>query len=229
MILAHRFRGPPQSANGGYSCGMAASLIDGPAEVTLKSPPPLDVELAVERDQDSARLVYEGKVVAEARPTTIDLEAPAPPSYDEAVAASARYAWRENHPYPSCFVCGPQRTAGDGLCIYPGPVTNREIVAAPFVPSAADCEGGLMKPEIVWATLDCPSWFGYQAFNDFNGMILLGRLAARIDDRPRAGEKCICVGWFLSREGRKIHCGSALYSEAGKLFAVGRATWIVLK
>ena len=48
--IAHRFRGPPASGNGGYVVGLLAEWIDGPAEVTLLAPPPLDVPLHRRRD-----------------------------------------------------------------------------------------------------------------------------------------------------------------------------------
>ncbi len=226
LTIARRFCGPPSSANGGYACGIAAAFIDGAAEVTLRAPPPLDVELAVEQGE-IVRLSANGQLVAEARPATLALDVPPPPGFDEAVEAATRYAWREKHPYPTCFVCGPQNR--EGLGIFPGPVTGRAIAAAPFVPEAslAD-EHGRVRSEIVWAALDCPSWFGFHcAEPSFDARVLLGRLAARVDERPRAGERCVCVGWLLGREGRKIHCGSALYRD-GALLAVGRATWIVL-
>jgi hypothetical protein len=77
--------------------------------------------------------------------------------------------------------------------------------------------------------LDCPSWFGFQCFHEFNeGLVLLGRLAGNIARRPRLDERCILAGWFQKREGRKIHCGSALYSESGEVLALGQSTWIAL-
>jgi hypothetical protein len=228
-MIERRFCGPDESANGGYACGVVASLIIpwGPAEVTLRSPPPLEVGLDVERDDGRVRLFAAGTLVAEGKPATVDVEAPAPPTSAEAAEASTRYAWHEDHPYPRCFVCGPKRD--DGLSIFPG--ATGQIAAAPFVPDATVCdESGLLRPEIVWAALDCPSWFGFHALHaDFRELVLLGRLAARIDARPRAGERCICAGWFIGREGRKIHCGSALYGESGAVQAVARATWIVLQ
>ncbi len=231
VIIERRFCGPLDSANGGYACGMVASLLDGPAEVTLRSPPPLDSALDVGRADGRVRVLAAGQLVAEAKSTVLAIDPPPPPSFAEATAATKRYPWWDTHPYPMCFVCGPKRTPGDGLCIYPGAVEGREIAAAPFVPDTTLIdENGRVRPEIVWATLDCPSWFGFHCFHEFKeGLMLLGRLAVRIDERPRAGDRCICVGWFLGREGRKMHCGSALYSEAGALLAVGKATWIVLQ
>lgn len=229
IIIARRFCGPPNSANGGYACGMAAGLVGGLAEVTLRSPPPLDCVLDVERADATVRVLTGGKLVAEAKPAVLALDPPPPPGFAEASAASTRYPGHEIHPFPTCFVCGPKRTPGDGLCIYPGAVEGRAIAAAPLVPDATLVDdGGRVKPEIVWAALDCPSWFGFQCFHEATAPALLGRLTARIDERPRAGDRCICVGWFIGREGRKLHCGSALYSEAGALLAAGQATWIAM-
>ena len=39
--IERRFRGPPNSGNGGYSAGRLAAFIDGSAAVTLHMPPPL--------------------------------------------------------------------------------------------------------------------------------------------------------------------------------------------
>jgi hypothetical protein len=230
LVIPRRFHGPPDSGNGGYTCGVVGALVGGTAQVTLRVPPPLDRPLDVERHGSSVRLVDGGQLVAEGMPATVDLEPPVAPTFGEAVAASERFPWRERHLYPTCFVCGPERAPGDGLCIYPGPVEGREIAAAPFVPDASLADdNGRLRPEIAWAALDCPSWFGFHCFNAFDGVILLGRLAARIDALPRVGDRCIAAGWALERDGRKIRCGSALYSEEGALLAIGQATWIALK
>ncbi len=79
-------------------------------------------------------LVDGGPGVAQARPATVDVDVPNPVSVVEAERGGARYPWRHRHPYPTCFVCGPQRVAGDGLCIFPGPVEGRSLFAAPWTP-----------------------------------------------------------------------------------------------
>ena len=230
MLITHRFRGPVDSGNGGYSCGRVASYVDGPAEVTLRLPPPLDVELEVERADDGTVVVRSSdRLVAEARPVAVPLEAPAPVDFAGAEVAARGFPLKTDHFYPECFVCGPARTPGDGLCIFPGAVAGRDIAAAPFVPDTSlTDEEGLVRPEIVWSTLDCPSYFGVACFHPVDGVVLLGRLAGRIERRPRAGERCVCIGWFIDRDGRKLHAGSALYSGE-ELLAVGRAVWIVLR
>ncbi len=230
MIIARRFRGPPDSGNGGYSCGVIGVQLGGTAEVTLRVPPPLERELRVVREGAGARLLEGETLVAEAAPASLDIEPPAPVSFADAEKASRGYPWFSGHPFPGCFVCGPERAADDGLRILPGPVEGREIAAAPWIPDAslAD-ERGLVRPEVVWAALDCPSWFGFYCFNEWQGVALLGRLAARIDSLPRAGERCVAAGWFRGREGRKIHTASAIYGEGGVLRALGKSTWVALK
>ena len=56
VSVPRRFNGPPDSANGGYTCGLVAELVDADVvQVTLRSPPPLETELAVERADAAGR------------------------------------------------------------------------------------------------------------------------------------------------------------------------------
>ena len=43
--IGRQFRGPPNSGNGGYVCGVLAKGLDGPVTAMLRAPPPLDVDL----------------------------------------------------------------------------------------------------------------------------------------------------------------------------------------
>jgi hypothetical protein len=225
LTIDARFRGPSDSGNGGYTCGVVARHVGDPAEVTLRLPPPLDRSLRVE--QENGRVaVYDGDaLVAEARPAVVELDVPAPVTFAEAQDAAARYPGFEEHAFPSCFVCGPAREPGDGLRIFASPVPGRDVLAAPWVP-AADLTGddGTVRPEIVWAALDCPGAFAVGFIG--RGEIVLGRLAARIDRVPAAGERYVVIAWPLGEDGRKLYAGTALFSEAGTLHAVARATWI---
>jgi hypothetical protein len=210
MLIDRRFRGPATSGNGGYTCGLVAALVGNPAEVTLRVPPPLEVPLRVEGTS-----VWAGEtLVAEAAPASIDIVAPAPVSFDEAMRAAEPDL---DTPFPECFVCGHARA--DGLRIFAGAVFGRDVVAAPWVPRADEC-----APEFAWAALDCPG--AYATGVAGRGTVVLGRLAARVDRVPRAGERCVVVGWSLGDEGRKHFAGTALYGEAGDVIGVARAVWI---
>jgi hypothetical protein len=60
--------------------------------------------------------------------------------------------------FPGCFVCGPARGPGDGLRILPGPVAGRGLWAAPWTPEETVAGASdRVRPEVVWAALDCPS------------------------------------------------------------------------
>jgi len=225
LTIDPRFRGPRESGNGGYTCGILAELLPEPAEVTLRLPPPLARPLRLRREDGRVELYDGDALVAEAGPAEVDLEAPTPVDFAAAQRAARRYSGFEEHAFPTCFVCGPDREPGDGLRIFASPVAGRDVVAAPWVPAAdlAD-HGGRVRREIVWAALDCPGAFAV-GFSG-RGEIVLGRLAARIARAPVAGERCVVVGWPLGEDGRKLYAGTALFSEAGDVYAVARATWI---
>jgi hypothetical protein len=226
VVIDERFRGPPDSANGGYTCALAAQGLDGPVEVTLRVPPPLGRPLTLTRDGDGQSLLDGEVLVAQARPTTLDEEVPAPVSFAEAQAAAARFPWFDSHPYPTCFVCGPAREAGDGLCIFPGPVEGRALYAAPWVPEAALADpAGAVRDEFVWGALDCPGGIVTTLLDDV-GLLLLGRLAADLRAPVRAGEQHVVLAWPVSRDGRKLHTASAVLTAAGAVCAVARAVWI---
>ena len=89
IIIDRRFRGPSQSGNGGYSCGVLAEHVPGTVEVTLRAPPPLDRPLRVERDEAGASMFDGDTLVAIARPATLDLDVPPPPTPEASAAAVA--------------------------------------------------------------------------------------------------------------------------------------------
>jgi CBS domain-containing protein len=222
VIIGARFRGPPESANGGYACGVVAGLVGGPAEVTLRKPPPLDTELGVDRRADGGVALRAGDLlIAEGKPAQVDLAPPAPPAYAEAEEASRRYPGFEMHPFPSCFVCGPERAEGDGLRIFPGALGERTVAAAPFTVDASLAGAdGLVRPEVVWAALDCPSYFGALADRGGPVMALLGRLSARILAPLRAGERYLAVGWLRAcmPDFEEIVCGGGTLDHAYAFF-----------
>ena len=230
ITIESRFRGPPRSGNGGYVCGRLAALIDGPARVRLRVPPPLDRPLVGRREGEEARLLDGDEVVATAIPGRPQLEVPRPPTLEQARRARERYAGQTGHVFPTCFVCGPARAEGDGLRIFAGPVAGREIAASPWVPHAslAGDDGTTVRREYVWAALDCPSWFGFADFSTWEGRPLLGRLTADVRTLPRVGERLVASGWTLGRDGRKIHVASALHREDGELLGLAKAVWLTV-
>ena len=235
IVIPPRFNGPPDSANGGYICGLVANALGGgPAEVMLKAPPPLDREMAVERVAGHVRVLDGETVVAEAQPAEVDVDPPAPVALEEAAAAAEHGPFLDpSHPYPSCFVCGPTREEGDGLRIFAGPVDGSGVYAAAWTPppDLADADGRLPE-EVVWAALDCPTSGPVANDGSQPGFmpIVLGRLAARIDRPVMADEPHVILAWELGIDGRKRNSAAALFSaDDGELRAVSRALWIELR
>jgi hypothetical protein len=211
-----KFRGPTGSANGGYTSGVLASFMHGPAEVTLRLPPPLERPLEVVTD--SALELRDGEaVVAVASPADVELDVPDPISFEAAAAAALPQGDRESV-FPECFVCGWARE--DGMRIYAGPVEGRDLVAATWTPREE-----FVRPEFVWAALDCPGAYAVE-FGQ-RGNPVLGRLSARVEHLPHPGERCVVIGWPLGEEGRKLYAGTAVFGEDGRILGSARATWII--
>lgn len=214
MRIARRYNGPPSSGNGGVSCGLLAEHVDAPVvEVTLRRPPPLEVEMTVKDGE-----LYDGDVlVATAIPGSVDLVPPPTVTVEEAAAAEQHFAGLVDHPYPGCFVCGTDRVPPDGLGVRPGRVAAG-VVASRWTPESAE-------PFLVWAALDCP---GGWSSEETGRPMVLGRMALRLDRLPTPGEEHVAMGWVVSTEGRKALTGSALFTADGELLALARQTWIAL-
>lgn len=217
VTIQRRFRGPLDSANGGYAAGLLATRVGGAAQVTLRLPPPLERPLMIR--SDGGRLLLEDgeRLVAEAVPAELALAAPPPPSRDEADAASEGVGAFGPPQFAECFVCGV-RADGSGLGIHPGVVPGRDgLVATTWVARDA-------TPEVVWASIDCPG--AYATADPGRGETVLGRMAAQINRLPEDGEPCVVVGWPIGMDGRKLFAGTALYGERGDVLAFARQVWI---
>ena len=218
ITLPRRFRGPLTSANGGYASGCLAAFVDGDAaEVTLRLPPPLDRPLTVRRHEARALLLDGDELVAEARAAVLDLEAPAPISLADAEAAAERHVRIGDEVFGECYSCGV-RPEGDGLAIHAGLVESMEPL------HAAVWMVHEVSPEVVWAAIDCSGAYAVGAAG--RGAVVLGRMTARLERLPSVGDRCVVLAWPLGEDGRKLHAGTALYSEAGELLARARQTWI---
>ena len=220
MIIGARFNGPPTSGNGGYTAGLIASYLDGPAVVTLRRPPPLEAELIVSRSHGTVEVTRHGDLVASAVAWPSGPAEPltAPVSYVDAVRASLGYPGFAAHPFPSCFVCGPEREPGDGLRLFPGRVSEGRVAAPWVVPVD-------VSPAMVWAALDCPG--GWAVPMEARPYVL-GRIAARVLFVPHPGEECVVVGELRGEEGRKAHSATTLFGPTGAVLAHAASTWIAI-
>jgi hypothetical protein len=225
VSFARRFQGFTDGALGGYVAGVVAKRIDGPAEVNLRSLPPMERELQLSQLDGSLELRDAETLVLDARLAPFELEIPAPPGLDEAAAAGEHLIHDEGtHLYPSCFTCGPDRAAGDGLRLFMGRVPGREgIIASAWVPHQ-DLAGtdGALPEELVWAALDCPSiWASWSterpASFPTDSFTVLARQRLESMAPVAVGEAAIVSAWPIHRDGRKHLCGAAIHDADGEL------------
>ena len=232
ITIDHRFRGPATSANGGYASGYLSRFIEGPAEVTLRAPPPLDQPLNVIETDGIVQLRDGDTLLAEAKTVSLDdFDVPAGPDLEEAKQARemAYDATSSDSDFNQCFTCSRNRTPDDALCLWAGPVPNgaAHMHATPWRvhESLSDLDGAV-APEFVWAALDCPGIHALFSDGVAGQYTLLGRMACEIFERPQRGDTCIVASWPGASEGRKHFATTALFSQNGMLMAKARQIWI---
>jgi hypothetical protein len=226
VLIPRRFNGPPASANGGYTAGLLARYIGGPAAVSLRSPPPLDTALMLQREGDRVLLCHRERLVAEAEPAAPpEVEPPVVPTVAEAREAMRRHPWRSaRHPFSDCYVCGAGRH--DGLGLHFGDLsrdptmTSAVLIADVTVPH--DDRG--IQPEMAWAALDCPSYV--PALWSADVPSLLAWTQAALHEPIPLGEPIVACGWPLEGDGRKQYTASALVSADGRILARARHLWV---
>jgi hypothetical protein len=230
IVIPARFCGPPDSGNGGYTCGLVAQVLARPAEVTLRKPIPIEKPMDVLLTDDAAELKFGEELIAQARAGSWDAEIAHRASFTDAQTAAQKSPAFGNHPFPTCFVCGPKRAPGDGLRIFPGEIPDHSgshVFAAPWIPAAEFADAaGHVRDQFIWAALDCPT--GFAAGFPYEGKLVTGRLGVQLVAPVSAGESCVLVSWRTGVEGRKHHASAALIGENGAVRAHARATWIKL-
>lgn len=170
-------------------------------------------------------------MLARARPAPFELEIPAAPDPEMTRRNEGRSRAFRTHPFPRCFVCGPDRRAGDGLRIFPGPVRGCDAAAALWTPSADLASAdGRVGPEFVWSALDSPSAFPLLEAPESRALepLVLGELHAEIHEPVQCGERHLLQMWPLGFEGRRRRAGIALYGPDDRVRAAGVATWVSL-
>jgi hypothetical protein len=227
IVIDPAFEGPPASAQGGYACGVIAPYLAADAEITLRKPVPLGTGLRLAPYNGGLALHDEKGLVAEGASTRLEDRTPQPPTFAEALVATASFPGLRFHPYPRCVGCGTGRTDASALRIFPGPLVTRGLVAAVWYPSSDATADGFIRPEFAWAALDCPGGWAANHFGQVDRPAVLGRMAARLPP-IMAQNAHIVVGWLEGVSGRKLTAGSALYSRDGIMQGFSRQTWITL-
>jgi hypothetical protein len=228
IVIDRRFRGPPDSGQGGYSCGLVAERIAGDcATVTLRNPPPLDRPLAIDREDSGVRLLDGDTLVADGSADQLELDVPEPVPLELARRGSEHPFWDQHvHPFPGCFGCGLERSQDEAVAIWMGEADG--VMAGVWTPSR-DFAGpeGAVDTVFVWAALDCPTATG--ANLPLDGVSVLGRLTGRLVAPIEPGVTHTVVAWPISDDGRKHLGGTAIHDPDGRLCAYSAGLWIELR
>ena len=221
--ISNRFAGPPFAVNGGYAAGLLAERLGvRGVHVQLRQPIPLDVPVEITLDGPEATISRHGRVLASAAPVSLlDRSHPIVDFVTAAVAAGGTD--RAAHPFPNCFVCGPDRSSEDGLHLFPGTVAPG-LVAVSWRPAPWQGDPtGTVPVRFVAAALDCPSAF---PFLQPGGSALLASMSFEIRRLPRVGEHLVVVGWDRGTEGRKMFGATAVATAEGETLARANTLWI---
>ena len=221
IVVARRFRGPDAgvaTANGGYFCGLVADAAPAAAtiEIRARAGVPLERPLAVRLAAGTVEVLDDGALVAR--------------------SSAERLAVRLDdgsvpHAFPECFVCGHRRAPGDGMRLFAGPVPGDgpqrgQVRVAGWRPDPAFLDAaGRLRPEFVWAALDCPGGWALP------GPINTGTLQVEIREPVDGRHPVIVMGWRAPapspRAGsRRRYAGTAIFDAGGRLLALGAAIWV---
>jgi hypothetical protein len=226
VTIPARFNGPPASGNGGYSCGLVAAALEGPASVSLRRPIPLDQALTVRHEDDGKACAFAGEdLIMEAEPASPLLAWDGGlPSLAEARAAHDKFAGPLAGEFGGCFVCG--RSRPDGLRVYTGPAGADDLVATPWTPPAwSGDDDGVVRPEFVWAALDCPAFFALHG--DDLKVSYLARQQVELLTPIHTDVEYIVAGRPLERSGRKGLAATAVLDLDGNVLAHGECLFVV--
>jgi hypothetical protein len=223
LSIGRRFQGIPGIAHGGYAAGLLAEhLGDGPVEVTLRRPPPLDTTLDLRADGETFILRDQaGRDVLQAEPVTTSIEPP--PTVDPLLAMEVQPLDRfRRHPYPVCFVCGvgPQSTELRVGAVGDGVVAGAWQLDPRF--------GDSPVRALLWAAFDCVQAWAFAVRWDEPGWwpAVTARLTVDVRRLPEPDRRYAIVGWLRARTGRRIEVCSYLLQPDGQVTAAARGRWV---
>ncbi len=174
VIIPRRYNGPPDSANGGYACGLLAALLgrrgggDAPPAAAARH----GAGGGARARRDGVELRHDDAVVAEGCAAGLELEVPAPVSVEEAEQASKGYAGFRTTPIRPASPAARSATTVCGSSPGPSRAATRRL--------ALDARGGRRARD----RLGCPR---------LPERLGRGRLPARRrPPRAHGGARCAC-------------------------------------
>lgn len=221
--------GPRSSGNGGWTAGALAALIDPNAAITvaLRQPPPLDVAMPTDTSNGEATLQHHitGKTVATAKPAKPGWEQPPIPAIDadQAQQLAPKYPGATDHPFPTCYVCGLDRTDPVAMRLTPAPTNAIAESGHPITACTWTIPEDVDDPTL-WAAVDCPGGWSV----DLAGRpMVLGTMTAHIRHRPSPGQTAVIMGSCLSQDDTKAKTQTSLW-VGDTLCVEATAIWVAV-
>lgn len=225
ITIPERFSGPPFAVNGGYAVGLLAERLGARGlHANLRAPVPYETPVEVTIDETEATLRHHGRTLVTGTPVSLlDRSGPRVDFVTAAMAAGSTD--RATHPFPNCFVCGPNRSTTDGLHLFPGEVAPG-LVAVSWRPAPWQADPtGTVPMRMMTAALDCPSIF---PFMESGSQALLASMTFEVSRLPRVSEHLVVTGWNRGRDGRKMHGGAAVATADGEMLARSNTLWVAV-
>jgi hypothetical protein len=228
-IPAH-LNGPVGAANGGAAAGFLADLLDEPVAIRFHAPVPLGTPLQPQRaDDGTVRVEADGVHVVTVRPWNgeVDIGHLTIPEPDDVSRAEAQWSvdYGRQHPYPTCFGCGPARATDDGLGLRPGFVPSDGVHATAWTPPGT----GTVPAWLVWAALDCASGGPALHGTTPDQAVVTGQLAVAIDRPVPAGTDLVAVTRAQQRDGAKTVVTGMLVDRTTRTpLATTTSTWFTI-
>lgn len=221
--------GYPGVAFGGYVAGVLAGRAAAKTvRVDFRRPVPTGAPVLLTGTADGgAELASGEQLLAAATPAELHTDVPDAPSWAAASAAADAYRAAPPDGATDCFGCGLDRTPATGLRQHCGLVPGAGLVATAWTPSP-ELAGpdGLLPPELVWGSLDCPGNAAGRLLGGRPAGAVTASLTARLLRPVPVGEGLVTYSWLLGSEGRKYTAGTALATATGDLCAFAEALWV---
>ena len=240
VVIPSRFRGPPQSGNGGYVSGVFAELLPkhpGQApEITLRSPIPLDTTMTVKRvssETPEIDIFNHETLIAECRlidspffdfivppcPDPVQIEA-AMPSSLAFTQTSTHYCLTKRDSTRSVFVAGSKPKTGCTSTPHPLTKVMSPRFGKPKRHGPSTAKYLRHSYGQLWIAL--PN-LRYECIhpNGVDGQDVCG--GSRL---TTAGATLIVSAWTIAVQGKKHFAGAALFDETGDLIARATTLWI---
>ncbi|HSK96519.1 MAG TPA: PaaI family thioesterase [Euzebyales bacterium] len=225
--LPRHWCGPDGIGQGGVTAGLvAADLLDGPVEVRLHAPAPLDTDMDVRRDDSGQRTLVAAsdRLIATARRVTA-IDGTPPPDIDLDGARSVTGALSHRNVFGHCLICGHHRE--DSLRVWPGPRPDARpgVVTAFDVPAPFRGDDGALATPFVFGALDCTSGFAVLRDSD-SGVAITGTMQVQLERPVPAHAPVIAAAQVVGRGRRTWLVDAAVRSADGDVLARAHVIWV---